>query len=259
MIPEKLYIRNYQNTMSNDKFLLFCFPFAGGTAEFYDKLENACGETVKFVKLEYPGHGTRIKEPLSHSFAELTNDLYPQIIDTLNKNPDMDYSMIGYSMGSIAMFDMLKRVVFDNKCRKPWRVFLSAHQPQPIKALRNIPADGIDDWVKERTIDFGGIDRRLFHNKSFWRVYLPIFKADYQMIADYDFGSDSFRTEIPATVFYSEEDTPYEEMVGWREYFTESCEFVEYTGSHFFIETYYEDMAEVIKSQYRRDRTGEVL
>ena len=242
--------------MHNKKFLLFCFPFAGGTADFYNNLEKACGDSVQFIKLEYSGHGTRMKEPLYHSFDELTDDLYPWILNTLIANPNMDYSMIGYSMGSIAMFDMLMRIVKDGKCRRPWGVFLAAHQPQPIQSLRDIPADGIDDWVKERTIEFGGTDKRLFHNKSFWRLYLPIFKADYKMIADYEFDGVDFLTDIPAMVFYSEEDTPYVEMTEWKNFFTGVCDFVEYTGSHFFIEEYYQDMADVILNKYMEIMQG---
>lgn len=238
--------------MHNKKFLLFCFPFAGGTADFYNNLEKACGDKVQFIKLEYSGHGTRMKEPLYSSIHELTNDLYPRIINTLTANPNMDYSMLGYSMGSIAMFDMLIRIVKDGKCRSPWSVFLSAHQPQSMKSLRNIPDDDIDDWVKERTIEFGGIDKRLFYNKSFWRLYLPIFKADYRMIADYDFDGIEFLTDIPATVFYSEDDTPYVEMTEWKHFFSGDCDFVEYTGTHFFIEEYYQDMADIILDKYEK-------
>lgn len=184
MILERPYTRNWKNIMLNKKFLLFCFPFAGGTADFYNNLEKACGDAVRFVKLEYSGHGTRMKEPLCHSFDELTNDLYPQIMNTLADYPEMDYAMIGYSMGSIAMFDMLMRLIKNGINRRPWRIFISAHQPQPIWALQKIPNVGLDDWVKERTVEFGDIDNRLIGNKSFWRVYLPIFKADYLMIAN---------------------------------------------------------------------------
>lgn len=238
--------------MHNKKFLLFCFPFAGGTADFYNNLEKACGDAVQFIKLEYSGHGARMKEPLCHSFDELTNDLYPQVMMALDDYPEMDYSMIGYSMGSIVVFDMLMRMVNNGGNRSPWRVFISAHQPQPIRSLRNIPNDCMDGWVKERTIEFGGIDKRLFGNESFWRVYLPIFKADYRMIADYDFDGVDFSTDIPATVFYSEEDTPYSEMAEWKHFFTGDCDFVEYTGPHFFIEKYYQDMAEVILDNYKK-------
>lgn len=238
--------------MHDKKFLLFCFPFAGGTADFYNNLEKACGEEVRFIKLEYPGHGVRMKEPLCHSFDDLTRDLYPQIIRTLEEYPKMDYSMMGYSMGSIAMFDMLRLMLKNHIEKRPWSVFISAHQPQPVRALRNVPDEGIDHWVKERTIEFGGIDKRLLSNKSFWRVYLPIFKADYKMIADYEFEGSGFSTDIPATVFYSEEDTPYSEMIEWKNYFTGACDFIEYQGSHFFIDHYYQNMAMVILNSYKR-------
>lgn len=107
----------------------------------------------------------------------------------------------------------------------------------------------MDNWVKGRTIELGGIDERLWNNKSFWRVYLPVFKADYKMIAEYKV--EEFSTEIPATVFYSEEDTPYSEMIEWRNYFTGACDFIGYQGSHFFIDNYYQDMAMAILAKYK--------
>lgn len=232
--------------MYNKRVLLFCFPFAGGTAEFYNNLEKACGDSIQFVKLEYSGHGARMKEPLCHSFDEVTNDLFPQIVKKLDVTPNADYSLMGYSMGSIALFDVLKRISEKEEIKSPKSVFLSAHQPQPIKSLRNVPAEGIDEWVKDRTIEFGGVDKKLLNNRIFWRVYLPIFKSDYQMIADYDFDKSDFRTGVPATIFYSEEDTPYAEMKEWSKYFVRKCDFVEYTGYHFFIDEYFQDMANII-------------
>ena len=175
--------------MSREEFLLFCFPFAGGTIDFYNNIERACGDRVKFIKLEYSGHGTRMKEPLYESFEEMTADLFPHILQTLERYPEAEYSLLGYSMGSIAVFNMLQKIENENVQRRPWRVFLSAHQPQPISSLRNIPQLEVDGWVKDRTIEFGGVDSKLINNKIFWRVYLPIFRADYQMIAHYDFDS----------------------------------------------------------------------
>ncbi len=232
-----------------EKPLLFCFPFAGGTADFYNELENACGENIRFVKLEYSGHGKRMGEPLYRSFSEMTDDLYPQIMRERKKFSDADYALLGYSMGSIAMFDMLQRICADEDGRKPRCVFLSAHQPQPIRELLNIPESGIDSWAKNRTIAAGGIDERLLHNKSFWRLYLPIFRADYQLIAAYNFEEVRFQTKIPAVVFYSEEDTPYRDMHAWTKYFVGSSEFVRFDGQHFFIHRHCREMAEIIQKK----------
>lgn len=47
---------------------LLCFTFAGGTAEFFNQLEDICTGKIDFVKLEYPGHGSRRKEKLCDTF-----------------------------------------------------------------------------------------------------------------------------------------------------------------------------------------------
>ena len=240
----------------SDGFLLFCFPLAGGTIEFYNDIEKVCGENVKFIKLEYSGHGSRMKEPLYSTFDEMTDDLYPQILSNLKKYPNADYSLMGYSMGSIAAFNVLQKIEKENEDRKPWRVFLSAHQPQPINSLRNLPKSEVDEWVKLRTVEFGGVDQKLINNNIFWRVYLPIFKSDYLMIANYDFDNIEFFTKVPATIFYSEIDTPYNEMCEWKKYFIGECDFVRYEGSHFFIENYYKDMANVICKTYQTYKRG---
>ena len=237
--------------MQDERFLLFCFPYAGGTSDFYNDIEEACGDRVEFVKLDYAGHGKRMKEKLCQSIGELTEDLLPQVKKRLKANPGMSYAMMGYSMGSIVMFDMLIRIAAISDCRLPWGVFISAHEPQPIESLKHIPEENTDDWVKERTIEFGGIDKRLLNNSSFWRIYLPIFKADYKMIADYRFADISFTTNVPATVFYSEEDTPLREMQEWKRYFVGDCDFVSYNGSHFFIENNYQDMADIIVRKHQ--------
>ena len=41
-----------------DQDPLLCFPFAGGTASFFDMIEKDL-EGIDLVKLEYAGHGTR--------------------------------------------------------------------------------------------------------------------------------------------------------------------------------------------------------
>ena len=232
--------------MHDNRILLFCFPFAGGTARFYDNIERVCGNRVQFIKLEYSGHGTRMKEPLCNSIDEITTDLFPEIVKKVSDNPGAEYSLMGYSMGSIVLFDTLKRILYCNEIKKPRSVFLAAHQPKPIQSLRNVPAEHLDEWVKDRTIEFGGVHQKILNNDIFWRVYLPIFKADYKMIADYNFDKYDIKIDIPATIFYSEEDTPYREMKEWSKYFVDDCDFVKYNGSHFFIENHYMDMANIM-------------
>lgn len=228
------------------QILLFCFPFVGGTANFYNKLESCVPDNIKFIKLEYSGHGNRMKEPLYASFDDMVEDLYPVIFNTLEQYQEYEYGLFGYSMGSISAFVILQKIMSENSCRKPEYIFLAAHTPGRITNLFTLSSDETDENIKERTIQFGGVPEKLLNNQSFWRMYLPMYKADYKMLAEYDFEVINFQSCISATIFYSEEDTKYEDMIGWKKFFVGKCEYIKYDGTHFFINKYYQEMAKII-------------
>ena len=225
---------------------LFCFTFAGGTAAFFNQLEAACTSQIEFIKLEYPGHGLRHKEKLCDTFQELSRDLYDQIKEKYSGD---EYALMGYSMGSIAAFETLQYLIRMKELPCPKYIFLAAHGPKVVVDMEKYRSEEIDEYVKNRTIRFCGVPERLLNNKSFWRMYLPIYKADYLMISRYDFENLKFTSDISATVFYSNTDTPREEIEQWKKYFIFSCEFIEYTGTHFFINEHYMEMAALIKER----------
>lgn len=225
---------------------LFCFPFAGGNAEFYDGLEKEL-DGIDVIKLEYAGHGKRYKEPLYRDFEELIIDLYPSIREEIQKSRQ-PYAMMGYSMGSISAALMLGKILDDADLPLPGHIFLAAHEPFPREELSGYTADELDRFVKCRTISFGDIPEKLKENAAYWRMYLPVYRADYSMIGRFDFDSIRKGMDVSATIFYSESDTPYRLMRHWRSYFDE-CEFIEYTGSHFFIREHYKEVGGIIKKR----------
>ena len=91
------------------KTLVLCFPFAGGTGQFFDILDRDTLDGVELVKLEYAGHGSRIREPLYQSFEALVADLYPQICDLLSNKGWCRFAFFGYSMGCLAAFSVLQK------------------------------------------------------------------------------------------------------------------------------------------------------
>lgn len=225
---------------------LFCFTCAGGSASFFDVIEKDLPE-YELVKLEYSGHGTRHKEPYYQNFDELTDDMEWALKERYTGG---DYALFGYSMGSITLVEVLKRIIADSIIRKPTHVFLAAHEPHTKAELTGFADDELDEWVKDRTIRFGAVPEKLINNRSFWRMYLPIYRADYSIIGKYNFEDLSLNTSIPATVFYSETDTPRSEMELWKKYFTGNCEFFQYEGTHFFIQNHHADMADMIKNAW---------
>lgn len=226
---------------------LFCFTCAGGNASFFDPIEKDLSGFV-LVKLEYAGHGTRHREPCYRDFDELAEDVYHRLKQQYSGG---DYALFGYSMGTITLVEILKRILEDPGMRAPLHVFLAAHEPHSKAELSGFTADELDEWVKERTISFGAIPEKLKDNKSFWRMYLPLYRADYSVIGRYKFEDLTLHTAVPATIFYSETDTPRTEMELWRRYFIGNCTYREFSGNHFFIQEHHSDMARLMDSSIR--------
>lgn len=222
--------------MSRQK--LFCFTYAGGTKEFFNIIEPDL-KHIDLVAFDYAGHGERHKEEFYRDFDELTDDIFRIIKDRIDEN----YSLFGYSMGSITLVEVLRRII-ESHLPQPSNIFLAAHEPHTKSELLGYSADELDEWVKQRTIRFGAVPDKLLNNKVFWRTYLPVYRADYSIIGKYDFENLCIESDIPATVFYSETDTPLSEMKQWERFF--SCEYHQYSGTHFFIKEHHTEIAEVI-------------
>ncbi len=227
-----------------DKPQLFCFTYAGGAASFFDIIETDL-DCVELVKFEYAGHGTRHREPLYSDFNELADDLFNQFRLSYRAG---DYSLFGYSMGTISLVEVLKRIIASG-INLPKHVFLAAHGPHTKTELLGYSPEELDEWVIDRTIRFGAIPEQLVNNKAFWRMYLPIYRSDYSIIGKYDFENQDLKTKIPATVFYSETDTPKQEISLWKKFFIGECEFYEFPGKHFFIFEHHVEMATIMKNK----------
>lgn len=225
---------------------LFCFTYAGGTTDFFDLIEKEM-PGIKLEKLEYPGHGKKHKEEFAPSIEQIADELTPEIIGRVSG----DYALFGYSMGSICAVEVLNRIV-KTGFKLPRHVFVAAHEPHTKSELIGFSPDELDEWVKERTIQFGDIPEKLQNNSVFWRMYLPVYRADYTAIGNYDFEALSLETEIPATVFYSESDTPLKDMKEWKKYFKGSLDFIRFDGNHFFIREHYKEMANDIITRLGR-------
>ena len=228
---------------------IFCFTYAGGNASFFDEIEKDLPD-YEMVKIEYPGHGIRHREHFVSSFSELIDDIYPVVKQAYKRG---GYGLFGYSMGTIVLVEILKRIMSDGTMPLPDRVFLAAHEPHSKAELVGFTKCETDDWVKERTIKFGAVPETLMNNKVFWRTYLPLYRADYSIIGKYRFEELDVKTKIPATVFYSETDTPLIEMKKWKEHFVGEVDFHCYEGTHFFIRQHHKEIARVISCYLQKE------
>lgn len=230
---------------------LFCLTYAGGTAAFYNQLDSYIDSAIELIKLEYAGHGMRHREAFYNNFFELAEDMYNCIKENLKY--EQEYALIGYSMGSISVVEILNLIIKKKEIRLPRCVFLAAHEPLPKPELAGFVDNIPDEMVKERTIRFGGIPERLINNRSFWRMYLPLYRNDYSIIGKYKFDSVTLKTDIPAVIFYSPTDTKTEDMILWNKYFVGKLDMIKYDGNHFFIEKHCAEMCKIINNKLQME------
>ena len=140
-----------------DKNKLFCFSYAGGNAAFFNGIEKDL-QDLDVIKLEYAGHGTRYKEKLYQNFDELADDMYNLLKQKYNGS---EYYLFGYSMGTISLVEVLKRIKKKKEISLPSHVFIAAHEPKTKAELSGFTPDELDEWVKQRTIRFGGVPEKL--------------------------------------------------------------------------------------------------
>ncbi len=232
--------------MKHKHMKLFCFPYAGGNADFFNDLRNFVASTepdIEVVALEYPGHGYRRKEDLLTNFKDLSGDMLNQIISQLNGD---DYALMGYSMGSIVVSETLKRISNRKTIAAPKMIFLSAHEPKTFDLLSGMSVESQEHAIKERTVSFGAVPDSLVNNETFWRIYLPLYKADYGMISKYNFDNLDLKTDIDTVIFYSDTDTPYESMKQWRKYYYGKVDYYQFDGNHFFIKEHLEEIGNIV-------------
>lgn len=226
---------------------LFCFPFAGGNASFYNNLSECLEPDIKVTALEYAGHGNRHQELFCRNLEELKEDLCNQICREYIAGEDI--SLMGYSMGAISIMILYNQLLEIKEIPKPKHIFLAAHEPFTRKEFLDFIKPEAEDLVKKRVAEFGGVPDRLLSKDVFWRTYLPIYKSDFYLIGLFDFEKENPRIDVPATLFFSESDTPRAQMEKWGQYLIAGYELIEYDGNHFFINEHYTKMAKIIKQR----------
>lgn len=227
---------------------LFCLPCAGGSASLFDGL-RADDRTFDATAIEYPGHGDRLGESCCTSIDSLADDAYVQLLKRYQGN---SYALFGYSMGSAVLVELLNRILAKSEMAEPRRVFIAAHEPRNFVILPSNQAQSEDETIKRMVIGLGGLPKMLLDNAAFWRLYLPIYQADFKCLMEYGFENLGLRTHIPASVFFSRDETTETAMSSWNRYFNGEMALHGFEGGHFFINDRSAEICSIIQRELAR-------
>ena len=230
----------------SERIQLFCIPYAGGMANTFDDLKNRLSDEILVTPIEYAGHGTRKTEACYQDFRALAEDVCVQIKE--KRRCGLPYAMFGYSMGSISVYEVIRRYFSD--C-PPEHIFLASHEAPDVDWEGKAYARLEDDQFMEQLIGMGGFEesnRKLLSNRFFRNLYFQPIREDYRLLAEYRMD-ERYLLPVNTTVFYSPNDISDEKIHSWDSFDGAGIEYIPMGENHFFIREHVEQMADIIRSR----------
>ncbi len=210
---------------------LFCFPYAGGSAQIFRNWSNHLSDTVELCPAELPGHGRRRKETPFTDLNKLVSALIPIITPYL----DQPFAFFGHSMGALIAFE-LTRTLRDEGQPLPTHLFVSGRRapqfPEDDPPTYNLP----DEELIEKLRWLKGTSSSILDNPEMMQLMLPILRADFEVCETYQYREQP-PLPCPITAFGGWRDPASRRggLKGWREHTSADFNKKTFPGNHFFL------------------------
>ncbi|MDD4922139.1 MAG: thioesterase domain-containing protein [Bacteroidales bacterium] len=220
---------------------LFCIPFSGGNAYSYFEFKKYLPSHMELCCLELPGRGARIQEPLLCDIDSMAEDLFHQMEGHL----DGHYAIFGHSLGALLGYHLCRRMTAQG-VDLPCILFVSG-----LSAVSLIKPDTRyllpDDRFVSLLREMEGTPEELLADKSFLDYFLPIVKADFQSIANYEYVPAESPLKLPIAVLLGrQENVTAEDAAFWQMETEMKISIHRFEGNHFFINSQARDICRLI-------------
>lgn len=210
---------------------LFCFPYAGGTAEVYRRWQRWFPQHVDICLVQMPGRGRRINERPFTRIIPLVN----AIADRMGDQITGPFALYGHSMGALVSFE-LARELSRRHGIGPQHLFVSGRRapqwPKDEPPTFHLPDDEFIPALKR----LNGTPDQLLENPELMQFFLHLIRADFEATETYEY-SPGDRLPCPISVYGGLEDqhVPAESCRAWQEQTSGRCKVRMFKGDHFFI------------------------
>jgi medium-chain acyl-[acyl-carrier-protein] hydrolase len=214
---------------------LFCFPYAGAGASVFNPWRNCLSPEIELTAVQLPGREDRLREPLPRRIRDLTSRLLPILAPRL----DRPYALLGYSLGALIAFDLALRIEAGESgrpIRPPDHLFALARLAPQLKD----PAPPFYHWPQVEFVDelqrrYGALPPVLLQEPELLQVYLPIVRADLEMVDTYERPKEG-SLACPITAIGGAQDVwRPADIAAWQEATTGRFEHLTLPGDHFFL------------------------
>ncbi|HXZ00672.1 MAG TPA: alpha/beta fold hydrolase [Stellaceae bacterium] len=232
---------------------LFCFPYAGGNAAAFVAWTRFLPAGCDLCAVQLPGRANRLKDRAFHDMPRMISAL----VDAVQPHLDLPAIFFGHSLGAILAFELARRLadrpalrhLVVSGCRAP------ANWPSPkSKALAALEGGQFLDALKAHE----GVSKEMAKNDALLRFFLPILKADFDVVASYRYAAGE-ALDMPLTVLGGRGDrlTPAESLAAWQSECRRPIALHLFDGDHFFIEQQRNAVLSLLARIFRQAVSGE--
>lgn len=211
---------------------LFCFPYAGGSAQIYRTWANSLPVTVEVCAVEIPGRGRRLREKAHENLLTLVADACM----ALRPYMDKPFAFYGHSMGALISFEFARQLRREG-LPLPAHIFMSGRRaPQiPDNPLTyNLPEP---EFIAELR-RLNGTPQEVLEHPELLQLMLPMLRADFSVCQTY-----THTPEPPLKCGFSvyggidDVDVKREHLEAWSAHTSSAFAVQMFSGDHFFLHT----------------------
>lgn len=240
-----------------NKVKLFCFPYAGGSANLYGKWQGLLDPRISLRPVELAGRGRRSADPLYDDLAEAVEDVYHLVKEEV---VTQEYFLLGHSMGALIAYQLAQKIRRE-KLPPPARLFLSGKGAVHVtnkdnQLLHLLPDEEFEEEIRR----LGATPATLFDHPELMAFLLPLLRCDFKMAHTDLTGQEIEPLRCPITVWLGKDDNiSRQEGEAWGEHTTNTCDVRYFDGGHFFINDQPERLTSHINDCARKLEAGKLF
>lgn len=208
---------------------LYCFPYAGSSAEFYASWKSLT--QLELVPVQLPGRSIRRDERLK-DIDSLVDDCVSRFTFT------PPFALFGHSMGGFIAYELALKL--QQLGHGPECLFISGRQPPSVPSSPKNYYLLSDDELIITLSRLGGLPIELLQNREYMDFILPTLRQDLRFCDDYCEKISFSSVSCPLFAFGGTSDpyVPLDLLSQWTKHTTKDFQMRIYDGDHFFLRQY---------------------
>jgi len=226
---------------------LYCLSYAGGSAGVFRTWCDLLPAEVEVWGVEYPGHGSRISEPL----IDRIDALAALTADAVVAEPAVPYALLGHSMGSLVAFEMCHALAARGATMPVLLVAAGHRGPHLPSTKPPMHAASHADFISHLR-ELGATPPEVLESAELVELMLPILRNDFRACERYCAPKRSpLRTDLVVYGGIADADADRDALLAWQHETRGRFAVRLFPGGHFFVR----ECARQVTATLQRDLT----